>query len=89
MTVISGGALKIDPPFPFAVYAAGRSTAASGISVVSRDGALVEFAATDDIFTTNIAFGGAVMRDAYFTLSGSERLVRTRWERPGLTLHHC
>src|SRR3546814_5712905 len=47
-----------------------------GISVVSPAGELVEFVATDDIFTTNIAFGGADMRDAYLTLSGSGRLVK-------------
>jgi gluconolactonase len=57
-----------------------------GISVVSPAGELVEFVATDDIFTTNIAFGGADMCDAYITLSGSGRLVRTRWQRPGLKL---
>jgi gluconolactonase len=59
-----------------------------GISVISPDGTLVEFVATDDIFTTNIAFGGADGRDAYITLSGSGRLVKCRWERPGLALHH-
>lgn len=59
-----------------------------GISVVSPAGELVEFVATDDIFTTNIAFGGADMRDAYITLSGSGRLVKTRWARPGLALAH-
>jgi gluconolactonase len=59
-----------------------------GISVISPDGALVEFVPTDDVFTTNIAFGGDDMRDAYITLSGSGRLVRMRWNRPGLTLNH-
>ncbi|MBL0768944.1 SMP-30/gluconolactonase/LRE family protein [Sphingopyxis sp. DHUNG17] len=59
-----------------------------GISVVSPAGELVEFVATDDVFTTNIAFGGADMRDAYITLSGSGRLVKTRWARPGLALAH-
>lgn len=59
-----------------------------GISVINPDGELVEFVATDDIFTTNIAFGGADMRDAYITLSGSGRLVKTRWSRPGLVLQH-
>ena len=60
----------------------------SGISVISPAGELVEFVATDDIFTTNICFGGADMRDAYITLSGSGRLVKTRWARPGLTLRY-
>ena len=59
-----------------------------GISVVGPDGALVEFVATDDIFTTNIAFGGPDRQDAYITLSGTGRLVKTRWARPGLQLQY-
>ena len=59
-----------------------------GISVVSPEGELVEFVATDDIFTTNICWGGEDMRDAYVTCSGTGRLVKTRWPRPGLTLVH-
>jgi gluconolactonase len=35
---------------------------------------------------TNIAFGGADMRDAYITLSMAGKLVKTRWEEPGLKL---
>lgn len=57
-----------------------------GISVVSPAGELVEFVATDDIFTTNICWGGADLTDAYITLSGTGRLVKTRWARPGLKL---
>ena len=57
-----------------------------GISVISPAGELVEFVATDDIFTTNICFGGADMMDAWITLSGTGRLVKTRWARPGLKL---
>ena len=59
-----------------------------GISVISPEGELVEFVPTDDIFTTNIAFGGKDMMDAYLTLSGSGRLVKTRWNRPGLKLNY-
>ena len=59
-----------------------------GISVVSPAGELVEFVATDDIFTTNICWGGADRRDAYVTCSGSGRLVKGRWPRPGLRLAH-
>jgi gluconolactonase len=58
----------------------------SGISVVSPAGELVEFVATDDIFTTNICFGGADMMDAWICLSGTGRLAKTRWARPGLKL---
>lgn len=57
-------------------------------SVVSPEGELVEFVPTDDPFTTNIAFGGADMRDAYVTLSGTGRLAKRRWPRPGLRLAH-
>jgi gluconolactonase len=60
----------------------------SGISVVSPAGALVEFVATPDPFTTNIAFGGADMRDAWITLSATGRLAKMRWPRPGLRLMH-
>lgn len=59
-----------------------------GISVVSPQGELVDFVQTDDPFTTNICFGGEDMRDAYITLSGTGRLVKCRWPRPGLVLAH-
>ena len=58
----------------------------SGISVVSPGGELVEFVPTPDPFTTNIAFGGADMLDAWITLSGTGRLARCRWPRAGLAL---
>ena len=57
-----------------------------GISVISPEGALVEFVAVPDFFTTNIAFGGTDMRDAWITMSGSGQLAKTRWARPGLKL---
>jgi gluconolactonase len=60
----------------------------SGISVISPEGELVEFVTTDDIFTTNICFGGDGMTDAWITLSGTGRLVKTRWARPGLRLEY-
>lgn len=59
-----------------------------GISVVSPAGALVEFVATDDVFTTNICWGGPDLMDAYVTCSGTGRLVKGRWPRPGLRLAH-
>ena len=60
----------------------------SGISVVSPDGSLIEFVSTDDIFTTNVCFGGPDMRRAWLTLSGTGRLVKMEWPRPGLRLEH-
>ncbi len=59
-----------------------------GISVISPAGELVEFVATDDIFTTNICWGGADRRTAYVTLSGSGRLAAIDWPRPGLKLNY-
>jgi gluconolactonase len=59
-----------------------------GISVVSPEGDLVEFVATDDMLTTNICFGGEDLTTAYITLSSTGRLVRTTWPRPGLPLAH-
>ncbi|MEO1168825.1 MAG: SMP-30/gluconolactonase/LRE family protein [Pseudomonadota bacterium] len=59
-----------------------------GISVVAPDGSLVEFVETDDIFTTNVCFGGPDMRTAWLTLSGTGRLVKMDWPRPGLRLEH-
>ena len=59
-----------------------------GISVISPSGELVEFVPTDDIFTTNICFGGPDMRTAWLTLSGTGRLVKMEWPRPGLRLQY-
>ena len=39
-----------------------------------------------DFYTTNICFGGKDMRDAWITFSTTGRLVKTRWDRPGLKL---
>lgn len=47
-----------------------------------------EHVAFPDMLTTNICFGGADMRDAYITLSGTGRLIKARWPRPGLKLNH-
>jgi gluconolactonase len=57
-----------------------------GITVFSPDGTF-EHVAFPDVLTTNICFGGADMRDAYITLSGTGRLVKARWPRPGLKLN--
>lgn len=56
-----------------------------GIATVTPDGQ-VSHRPFDDSYVTNIAFGGDDMRDAYITLSLGGRLVRTRWDEPGLRL---
>ncbi len=40
-----------------------------------------------DVLTTNICFGGADMRDAWVTCSGTGKLFKARWPRPGLKLN--
>jgi gluconolactonase len=57
-----------------------------GITVFRPDGSY-EHVALPDPMTTNICFGGADMRDAYITLSGTGKLVKARWPRPGLKLN--
>lgn len=42
--------------------------------------------ATDDPYTTNIAFGGADMHEAFVTLSMKGMLVQIRWDEPGMRL---
>ena len=57
-----------------------------GINVVSPTGQLVERIALPDPYTTNICFGGADMRTAFITMSGTGRLVRMEWARAGLRI---
>lgn len=40
-----------------------------------------------DLLVTNICFGGGDMMDAYVTLSGTGKLAKARWPRPGLKLN--
>lgn len=58
-----------------------------GITVISPDGQSVEHIPTDELFTTNICFGGRGLRTAYITLSGTGRLVAMEWPRAGLALN--
>lgn len=58
----------------------------AGISTFTPDGEELEFFSVDDPICTNICFGGDDMKTAYITLSGTGKLVRTEWPRPGLKL---
>lgn len=58
-----------------------------GITVISPQGALVEFWKTSDPYCTNICFGGPALRTAYITLSGYGSLIAVDWPRPGLPLN--
>ncbi|MDE2561107.1 MAG: SMP-30/gluconolactonase/LRE family protein [Sphingomonadales bacterium] len=56
-----------------------------GVTIFSLDGT-TEHIALPDISITNLAFGGADMRDVWLTGSSSGKLYRGRWPRPGLPL---
>jgi gluconolactonase len=75
-----------------AVDSAGKVCVATlingGITVISPDGASVEFIPTGDPLTTNICFGGSDLKTAYITLTGTGKLVAMDWPRPGLKLHY-
>jgi|TARA_B110000438_G_scaffold44464_1_gene44444 gluconolactonase len=58
----------------------------AGISTFTPDGDELEFFPVDDPICTNICFGGDDMKSAYITLSGTGKLIRTEWPRPGLKL---
>lgn len=72
-----------------AVEADGRVCVATivngGISAIEPNGS-VEHHPFPDLICTNICFGGADMRDAWITCSGTGRLYKARWPRPGLKL---
>lgn len=57
----------------------------SGIATVTPDGGVI-VTPVDDRLPTNIAFGGEDMRDAWITFSESGRLVKMRWDEPGMAL---
>jgi gluconolactonase len=57
-----------------------------GITVVPPDGKNVEFVPLDDLYVTNICFGGADLRKAYVCLSHEGLLIEMDWPRPGLPL---
>ena len=73
-----------------AVEASGRVCVATllegGIAAIEPNGNLEHFALSDPM-VTNICFGGEDMRDAWITASGTGRLYKTRWPRPGLRLN--
>ncbi len=75
-----------------AVTAAGNICVATlyagGISTITPDGRVSKFDIADERYVTNLAFGGSDMRDAYITLSTTGRLMKTRWDEPGLELHY-
>ena len=58
-----------------------------GITVVSPDGKTVRHLPIDDVWTTNLCFGGPDLKTCYVTLAQWGKLVAFEWERPGLKLN--
>lgn len=56
------------------------------ITSVGPDGSNVEQVTFEDPLVTNICFGGDDLRTAYVTLSGTGRLAKLTWPRPGAPL---
>jgi gluconolactonase len=73
-----------------AVTAAGNVCVATifdgAITTITPAGAVSVLPIPEETAVTNIAFGGEDMRDAYITLSMTGRLVKMRWDEPGLKL---
>ena len=73
-----------------AVEAGGKVCVATllngGITACDPDGSFEHYPFPDRM-TTNIAFGGGDMKDAYLALSSTGKLGKARWPRPGLKLN--
>jgi gluconolactonase len=59
-----------------------------GVTSIAPDGSYEQYPFADPL-VTNICFGGADMKTAYVTLSGTGKLVEMPWPRPGLKLNHA
>ena len=73
-----------------AVEAGGKVCVATlvngGVTAFDPAGGFEHFAFPDPLIT-NICFGGDDMRDAWITASGTGKLFKCRWPRPGLKLN--
>jgi len=58
-----------------------------GISRIHPETGDIRHEPTGDPMTTNICFGGADLKTAYITASGTGRLLATDWDTPGLPLN--
>ncbi|TSH88528.1 SMP-30/gluconolactonase/LRE family protein [Verticiella sediminum] len=59
-----------------------------GLTIFDPHTGGTEHLAVPDMLCTNLCFGGPDMRDAWITASGTGRLYKTRWPRPGLRLNY-
>ena len=59
-----------------------------GVTIFDPSNGHTEHLAVPDLLCTNLCFGGADMRDAWLTASGTGKLYKTRWAQPGLKLNY-
>ena len=59
----------------------------ASIARFRADGSLDEVHELPVRFVSSLCFGGADMRDAWITASGTGKLLKCRWPRPGLKLN--
>ena len=57
------------------------------VTEIAPDGRVVRIVAMPERYPTNICFGGADMRTAFITLSGTGKLATVQWPTPGLRLN--
>jgi gluconolactonase len=73
-----------------AVEAGGKVCVATiingGVTAFDPDGSTEHYPFAD-LLCTNICFGGSDMMDAWITASGTGKLYKARWPRPGLKLN--
>ena len=55
-----------------------------GLTVISPEGAVIEFVKLPDFVVAHLAFGGDDMRTVYVTLTSTGRIAAFKWPRPGL-----
>ena len=74
-----------------AVESSGNLCVAGGpegrITVFDPSGSHSHYALAGEVVVTNICFGGSDMCDAWVTASGTGRLYKARWPRPGMKLN--
>lgn len=58
-----------------------------GISIISKEGKLLNHISTNDILTTSICFGGKDRKTAFLTLGGTGKLVSIPWNIQGMALN--
>ncbi|WEK44065.1 MAG: SMP-30/gluconolactonase/LRE family protein [Candidatus Sphingomonas colombiensis] len=63
-------------------------TLVQGGITIAGGGSDFEFVTFPEVAITNLAFGGADLRDVWATASSSGRLYKLRWPRAGLRLAH-